>query len=59
MPNNPKIGTSSFWAVFNIEYLPATKDSRIAGQTASAPVILLMAVIFLTADLFCVHVRLG
>lgn len=32
----------------NIEYLPATGDSRVAGQTASAPVFLLMAAAALT-----------
>ena len=32
----------------NIEYLPATGDSRVAGQTASAPVFFLMAAAALT-----------
>lgn len=31
----------------NVEYLPATGDSRIAGQTASAPVFLLIALTLL------------
>ncbi len=33
----------------NIEYLPATGDSRVAGQTASAPVFLAIALALLTA----------
>jgi hypothetical protein len=36
----------------NIEYLPATKDSRIAAQTASAPVFLLIALGLLTGGFY-------
>jgi len=36
----------------NIEFLPATGDSRVADQTASAPVFLIIAVVLLTAGFF-------
>jgi len=36
----------------HIEYVPATGDSRVAGQTASAPVFLVIAAVLLTGGWF-------